>query len=49
LHAESNLLVLAAPEGAVPDAWEGFQLLVMLVTGLVLVRRHERSWGSPAA
>ena len=42
LHAESNLLVLAAPPGAVPDGWEAFQLLVMLITGAVLVRRCER-------
>ena len=41
LHALSNLLVLAAPPGAVPDGWEGFQLVAMLATGLVLVRRHE--------
>ena len=42
LHAESNLLVLAAPDGAVPDAWEAFQLVVMLATGAVLVRQEER-------
>lgn len=42
LHAVQNLLVLAAPPGAVPDAWEAFALVVTLVTGLVLVRQHER-------
>ena len=42
LHALSNLLVLAAPPGAVPDSWEAFQLVVTLATGLVLVRQHER-------
>ena len=42
LHAVQNLLVLAAPPGAVLDAWEAFALVVTLVTGLVLVRQHER-------
>lgn len=42
LHAASNLLVLAAPPGAVPNWWEALQLVVMLVTGLLIVRRTER-------
>lgn len=42
LHAASNLLVLAAPPGAVPNWWEALQLVVMLALGLFLIRRTER-------
>lgn len=38
LHALSNLMVLTAPPGAVPDWWEALKLIAMLATGIVLVR-----------
>lgn len=47
LHAGSNLMVLAAPPGAVPDWWEAGQLVVMVAVGLLMVWRTERS--GPAA
>jgi hypothetical protein len=43
LHAASNLLVLAAPPGSVPNWWEALQLFVMLATGLLLIRRTEHN------
>ncbi|MEJ7650249.1 MAG: CPBP family intramembrane glutamic endopeptidase [Nakamurella sp.] len=49
LHAESNLLVLAEPPGAVPAWWEALQLLVMLTVGLFAVRHHERSFRDQSA
>lgn len=47
LHAESNLLVLAERPGAVPAWWEALQLIVMLTTGLLAVRLHERTGVEP--
>ena len=47
VHALSNLLVLAEPAGAVPDAWEAFELAAVLVTGLLLVRAAGRDDDRP--
>lgn len=47
LHAESNVMVLAAPPGAVPDWWEGLQLVVMAAVGFWAVHRYERIYLNP--